>query len=113
MPKMDGYQLVRHLRSDPQTVDLPLIILSARTREEDQIQGFLNGCDVYLTKPFRPEVLFAQVEALLRRRKLAGSIDKEKLHFSGIDVDVQAHIAMRDGDKLELTAREFALLECF
>lgn len=113
MPKMDGYQLVRHLRGDPQTADLPLIILSGRTSKEDQIQGLLTGCDVYFTKPTRPEVLHAQIEALLRRKKLAVSTGVEILHFSDIEIDIQAHTATRDGDKLELTAKEFALLECF
>jgi DNA-binding response OmpR family regulator len=66
MPGMDGYQLVRCLRGDAGTADIPLIILSAMTREEDQMTGLLSGVDEYLTKPFKPSALNATIERVLQ-----------------------------------------------
>jgi len=66
MPRMDGYQLVRSLRGDARTLNIPMIILSAMTREEDQMTGLLSGVDEYLTKPFKPSALNAAIERVLR-----------------------------------------------
>src|SRR3984893_4444525 len=65
MPRMDGYQLVRCLRGDPRTLNIPLIILSAMTREQDQMTGYLSGVDEYLIKPFKPSALNAAIERVI------------------------------------------------
>ena len=65
MPRMDGYKLVRCLRGDTHTANIPMIILSAMTREEDQMTGLLSGVDEYLTKPFKPSALNAAIERVL------------------------------------------------
>jgi CheY-like chemotaxis protein len=65
MPRMDGYQLARCVRGDPRTLDVPLIILSAMTREQDQMTGYLSGVDEYLTKPFKPSALNAAIERVI------------------------------------------------
>ncbi len=66
MPRMDGYKLVRCLRGDARTANIPLIILSAMTRDEDQMLGLLSGVDEYLTKPFKPSILNATIERVLQ-----------------------------------------------
>ena len=66
MPRMDGYQLARCLRGDASSANVPLIILSAMIREEDQIQGYLSGVDEYLTKPFKPAALGAALERVMK-----------------------------------------------
>ena len=66
MPRLDGYQLARCLRGDPRTLNIPLIILSAMTREQDQMTGYLSGVDEYLTKPFKPSALNAAIERVIR-----------------------------------------------
>ena len=66
MPRMDGYQLARYLRGDPASAEVPLIILSAMIRQEDQMQGYLSGVDEYLTKPFKPAALGAALERVMQ-----------------------------------------------
>ncbi len=70
MPRLDGYQLARCLRGDPRTLNVPLIILSAMTREQDQMTGYLSGVDEYLTKPFKPSALNAAIERVIRLDRL-------------------------------------------
>ena len=108
MPKIDGWQVLREIR---QQSKVPFIMLTAKSEERDELQGFDNGADEYITKPFSPKVLVARVDALLRR---SGSLNEnEKLEASGIEIDRGAHRVMVDGEEIELSFKEFELLTYF
>lgn len=85
MPRMDGYQLARSLRSDIRTANTPMIILSAMTREEDQAAGLLSGVDEYLTKPFKPSALNAAIERVLR---LTATDRERRMNYLQIDAQL-------------------------
>ena len=104
MPEIDGWELTRLIRQSSQ---LPIIMLSARSEEFDQLTGFEAGVDEYVTKPFSPAVLVKRVEALLKRSEGNQTAFTEQ---KGLTVDRQAFIAVFDGKTLELTLKEFELL---
>ena len=104
MPEIDGWELTRLIRQSSQ---LPIIMLSARSEEFDQLTGFEAGVDEYVTKPFSPAVLVKRVEALLKRSEGSQTAFTEQ---KGLTVDRQAFIAVLDGKTLELTLKEFELL---
>ena len=104
MPEIDGWELTRLIRQSSQ---LPIIMLSARSEEFDQLTGFEAGVDEYVTKPFSPTVLVKRVEALLKRSEGSQTAFTEQ---KGLTVDRQAFIAVLDGKTLELTLKEFELL---
>ena len=104
MPEIDGWELTRLIRQSSQ---LPIIMLSARSEEFDQLTGFEAGVDEYVTKPFSPAVLVKRVEALLKRSEGSQPAFTEQ---KGLTVDRQAIIAVLDGKTLELTLKEFELL---
>ena len=108
MPGMDGFQVCREIRK---TSKLPVIMLTARGSEQDELQGFELGVDEYISKPFSPKILVARVEALLRR---SGQIDKtEIVSCGGIVMDKGAHRVLIDGEEIELSYKEFELLNYF
>ncbi|HEX2093735.1 MAG TPA: response regulator transcription factor [Longimicrobiaceae bacterium] len=106
LPGRDGMQLVRDLREAG--VDLPVLLLTARDRVEDKVEGLDAGADDYLTKPFDFPELAARLRALLRRK---GSGAAPTLRVGSLELDPAAHEVRRDGERVELTPREFALLE--
>ncbi len=108
MPKMDGWQVCREVR---QTSKMPIIMLTARGEERDELQGFGLGVDEYISKPFSPKILVARVEAILRRTH---AFDAEKTaDAGGIVIDKTAHQVKVDGHDIELSYKEFELLAYF
>lgn len=107
MPKMDGWEVCRTLRRYSQ---VPIIMLTARSEERDELLGFELGVDEYISKPFSPKILVARIEAILRRGN-AGT--GEILEAAGIRVDKDAHEASVDGQPVDLNNKEFELLIYF
>ena len=107
MPKMDGWEVCRTIR---QYSKVPIIMLTARGEERDELQGFDLGVDEYISKPFSPKILVARVEAILRRT--AGAV-KESVSVGGITVDKAARQVWIDGSPIELSYKEFELLTYF
>lgn len=108
MPKMDGWQVCREIRMHSK---VPIIMLTARSEERDELQGFDLGVDEYISKPFSPKILVARVEAILRRTQ--GSGNTAEISAGGIVVDKAAHTVMSDGSPVDLSFKEFELLTYF
>ena len=108
MPEMDGWQVCREIR---QYSDVPIIMLTARSDEMDELQGFRLGVDEYVTKPFSPKVLVARVEAVLRRSSVLVSDDL--LSVGGIEINKAAHEVSVDGEVIDVSFKEFELLSYF
>lgn len=108
MPKMDGWQVCRELRSCSK---VPVIMLTARGDEQDELQGFQLGVDEYISKPFSPRILVARIEAILRRAGRTG--EEQMLSCGGIEIDREAHRVLIDGEEIELSFKEFELLAYF
>ena len=104
MPKMDGWQVCREIR---QYSKVPIIMLTAKSDERDELMGFELGVDEYISKPFSPKILVARVEAILRR---SNAMPEE---FGGIVIDRAAHSVKIDGQAIDLSVKEFELLEYF
>ncbi len=107
MPKMDGWQVCREIR---QYSKVPIIMLTAKSDERDELQGFELGVDEYISKPFSPKILVARVEAILRR---TNGDAQEVIEVGGIRLDKGAHQVIVDGRSIELSFKEFELLSYF
>ena len=107
MPKMDGWEVLKTIRKYSQ---VPVIMLTARGEERDELQGFSLGVDEYISKPFSPKILVARVEAILRRSNAASG---GALNVGGISIDKTAHQVTIDGREIELSFKEFELLSYF
>ena len=104
MPKLDGWSVLRQIR---QTSKVPIIMLTARGEEQDELFGFELGVDEYISKPFSPKILVARVEAILKRTSPA---KKEAKEYGGIEIDKEGRTVKVDGKVIELSLREYELL---
>ncbi len=107
MPRMDGWEVCRTIRKYSQ---VPIIMLTARGEEQDELQGFDLGVDEYISKPFSPKILVARVEAILRRSNAAAS---DVIRVGGIQINKAAHQVTIDGTPVDLSYKEFELLTYF
>lgn len=106
MPKLDGWSVLRQIRQENKT--LPIVMLTARTEEQDELFGFELGVDEYIAKPFSPKILVARVEAILKRTALK---EKETKDYDGIVIDNEGRTVTVDGKPIELSFREYELLK--
>jgi len=105
MPKLDGWSVLRSIR---QASNVPVIMLTARGEEQDELFGFELGVDEYISKPFSPKILVARIEAILKRVQGSVSTNKE---FDGIKINEQARTVEVDGKEIDLSLREYELLK--
>ena len=108
MPKVDGWEVCREIRKNSK---VPIIMLTARSDERDELLGFDLGVDEYISKPFSPKILVARVEAILRRT--GQNNPEDVISAGGIVIDKAAHLATVDGKPMELSFKEFELLTYF
>ena len=108
MPYMDGFTALRRMRADGNKT--PIMMLTARGEERDELQGFDLGVDEYISKPFSPKILVARVEAILRR---SNHVVGEVMNVGGIEINKAAHQVTIDGKPIELSYKEFELLTYF
>lgn len=108
MPRMDGWQTCREIRNSSK---VPIIMLTAKSDEKDELLGFQLGVDEYISKPFSPKILVARIEAILRRTNQAAT--EEVLNVGGIEINKAAHMVTIDGQAVDLSYKEFELLTYF
>lgn len=109
LPGLDGLDVCRTLKSSPQTAQIPIIILTARSEEADMVTGLEMGADDYIVKPFSPRVLAARVKAVLRRKQATMS-PEQTLAFGSLSIHPEQHVVRVESRPVELTATEFRIL---
>ncbi len=110
MPKLNGYEVAREIRKDS---DIPIIMLTAKSEEDDELQGFELGVDEYISKPFSPKILMARVAAVIRRSNGSVLSGNNMTEVGGIVIDIDAHVVTIDGEEIVLSVKEFELLNYF
>lgn len=111
LPSMTGVEVCKSLRRNPNTKNIPIIMLSARGQEDDRVQGLDSGADDYITKPFSPSELVARIRAVFRRIRPAFS--EESLSFEDVNMDLTTHRVTRGENEIHLGPTEFRLLRYF
>ncbi len=112
LPGISGDEVLAHLKAEPATASVPVLVLTARREQEDRIEGLELGADDYLTKPFSPRELVLRAQAILRRVQEAGMTAGGRILRAGpIRLDAGSHQASLDGEELALTPTEFRLLQ--
>ena len=107
MPSLDGFSAVKEIRKFK---DIPVIMLSARGEEYDKLFGFEVGADDYVTKPFSPKEVMARIAAVTKRHKAGAPVSREIMKFEGLEIDMKGRNVYVDGEKLDLTPKEYELL---
>lgn len=111
LPVKNGFEVCRELKAGQRTRSIPILMLTAKSEETDQVVGFSLGADDYVTKPFSVKVLLQRIKALIRRNSAPADPDETAEHL-GVRVDRIRHQAFVDGQVLDLTPTEYRLLEC-
>jgi two-component system phosphate regulon response regulator PhoB len=110
LPQLNGLQVARQMRTQPKTAQTPILMLTAKAEEVDQIAGLQIGADDYVTKPFSMKVLMARVEAMLRRARATEPSSGDKVELGGVRADLSTHEVTVRGDGIKLTLTEFRIL---
>ncbi len=110
MPDLSGIQICRMLRADPKLKKTPVIFLTAKAEESDRVQGLEVGADDYVCKPFSPKELILRVQSVLRRVGDGEPVETKRIQIGGIDIDIERHEVLVNGQPVDLTATEFKLL---
>lgn len=113
LPGIDGFEVCRQIKKNKDTKEIPVLMLTARTDDEDIINGLETGADDYITKPFRPKILLAKVKTALRRNSLSSENEANKtvITIHGISIDRNRYEVRLDGQEVHLSVTEFSILE--
>lgn len=111
LPELDGIEVCKRIRADRSTASIPIVMLTAKAEESDQVVGLELGADDYVTKPFSPKTLVARVKALLRRLDRQQEAGPRRYSYGALILDITRHEVSVDGQEIPLTAKEFGLLE--
>ena len=112
LPGLSGDEILRRLKDEPGTADIPVLVLTAKREQEDRIRGLELGADDYLTKPFSPRELVLRVQAILRRAQQVGAAPGGRVLKAGpVSMDLGSHQVALNGEELNLTPTEFRLLQ--